>query len=96
MYYKDYEKYGALEPKEIRPIKQEVRDTLTLKKYNSITEAAKDLGIKQSNLARYLSKELRNITYCVYEKDYVEGVIHYPVQPKPDLKVEDWNTKHNL
>lgn len=89
MYLEDYEKYGALEPKTIKPDKTEVRDTLTLKKYNSITEASKDLGIKSSSLTRYLSGVNSNITYCVYEKDYIEGVIHYPEEPKPVNKVID-------
>lgn len=89
MYYKNYEKYGAIKPKEIKIIKQEVRDTLTLKKYNTINEASKDLGIKSNNLRRYLSGERPNTTYCVYEKDYVEGVIHYPVEARPVTKVID-------
>lgn len=91
MYLEDYEKYGALEPVFIKPDKTEVRDTLTLKKYKSIAEASRDLGISQRNLARYLSGDRPNLSYCVYEKDYVEGVIHYPVEARPKSKVEDWS-----
>lgn len=92
MYYKDFEKHGVTEPKKVKPCKTEVRDTLTLKKYNSIAEASKDLGIRQGNLTRYLSGDRPNLSYCVYEEDYVEGIIHYPVEVRPVTKVIDDST----
>jgi len=92
MYLKDYKKYGALEPMKVKEIIKEVRDTLTLKKYNSIAEASKDLGLRVNNLSRYLSGDRPNITYCVYEKDYIEDVIHYPEIVSKTKKVIDINT----
>lgn len=89
MYYKDFEKYGVIEPIKVKPNKTEVRDTLTLKKYNSIAEASKNLNIEANNLRRYLAGLRPNTTYCVYEEDYIEGVIHYPEEPKPLNKVID-------
>lgn len=89
MYYKNFEKHGIVEPAKVKPCKTEVRDTLTLKKYNSIAEASKDLGIRQGNLTRYLSGDRPNLSFCIYEEDYVEGVIHYPVEARPVTKVID-------
>lgn len=79
MYLWDYELNGIKE-EIIIPYGSSVRviDTLTLKRYSTIKEAAEDLGITSGNLTRYLSGERLNKTYCIYEKDYIEGVIHYP------------------
>ncbi len=93
MYLEDYEKRGVQEPQVIESCNIEVRNTLTLKKYSSIKEAAKDLGVLHASLCKYLSGKTTNITYCVYEKDYIEGQIQHPKIISRAKRVIDTNTK---
>jgi group I intron endonuclease len=89
MYLTDYEKYGALVPDLVIPDKTRVINTLTLQVYESITHACKDLNLSKKQLSSYLSGKSTNKTYCIYEKDYIEGVIHYPKIGKCNRKVVD-------
>lgn len=89
MYLDDYEKYGAKTPDVIKPDKTRVINTLTLQVYESIVDASRDLNIPRWKMIDYLLGKSVNTTYCIYEKDYIEGFIHYPKRAIGDRRVID-------